>query len=252
MRTKQNIERVRRDEAKAAEEEKELKRRIRLAEQEARTDLLRKRAKGESISSNSDNTATKEHINFFKEIEESGGFEGTFNKEHEEEEKARKEKFEKDVGILTYLGQSSLEAKGETPWYLKSSSEILSSSDGQIDVPGAKQKSRIDPLNDMKKYLACKEKSSKGKEIFLYEKGKESSKSPSKKEQTKKLSKIEELRAKRLKREAEEKRKSQAFLENLRKGSSESEAVVLDDRLRKYNSQFNPHLARNNLYTREY
>lgn len=68
-----------------------------------------------------------------------------------------------------------------------------------------------------------------------------------------KLSKIEELRAKRLKREAEEKRKSQKFLENLSKGtSSSSDEVILDDRARKYNSQFNPHLARNNLHTREY
>lgn len=40
------------------------------------------------------------------------GFVGGTNKEHEEEEKATKEKYEKDIGLLTYLGQSSLEAKG--------------------------------------------------------------------------------------------------------------------------------------------
>lgn len=64
---------------------------------------------------------------------------------------------------------------------------------------------------------------------------------------SKKLSKIEELRAKRLKRELEEKRRSQEYLQTLRKGKSSEEEVILDDRLRKYNSQFNPHLARNNL-----
>ncbi|GFV61875.1 cir_N domain-containing protein [Trichonephila clavipes] len=111
VRTKQNIERVRRDEANAAEEEKNLRRRIQLAEQEARTALLRKKAKGELTKE--EEFGTKEHLNFFKDIESVGGFNGGTNKEHDEEEKAIKEKFEKNIGLLTYLGQSELETKVE-------------------------------------------------------------------------------------------------------------------------------------------
>lgn len=256
MRTKQNIERVRQDEAKAAEEEKELKRRIQLAEQEARTDLLRKRAKvnSEHVESLDDRLQERvvklddrlqEHVNFFKDIEENGYLAGS-NKEHEAEEKAKKEKFEKDLGILTYLGQSSSEAKGETPWYLKSSSkDIFLDKDGKDQTASAKFKLKLDPLNEMKKYLAMK----KGKCLETVKSDKEKhtklSKGKTESPTGKKMSKIEELRAKRVKREMEEKSRSQKFLETLRKGPPTQE-VILDDRLRKYNSQFNPHLARNN------
>ncbi|GIY99723.1 leukocyte receptor cluster member 1 [Caerostris extrusa] len=245
VRTKQNIERVRRDEAKAAEEEKELKRRIQLAEQEARTELLRKKAKGESVKNDSLNA--KEHLNFFKDIEDSGGF-WWKNKEHEEEEKDIKEKFEKNIGLLTYLGQSSLETKGEVPWYLKGNlKEISTTSEETNEVASAKHKSKIDPLNDMEKYLTIRKTKYGDKEFYIDKKEKKTHKNESKK-----LSKIEELRAKRLKRENEEKKRTQQFLESFRKGPSQPEPVVLDDRMRQYNSQFNPHLARNNLFTKNY
>ncbi|GBM73642.1 hypothetical protein AVEN_195935-1 [Araneus ventricosus] len=103
-------------------------------------------------------------------------------------------------------------------------------------------------MNDMKKYLSIKEKKHGEKELFIYKKvdDKKARKNEDKKESCKKLSKLEELRAKRLKRETEEKQRAQKFLESFRKGPSQPEPVILDDRARQYNSQFNPHLARNN------
>ena len=88
VRTKKNIERVRRDEAKAAEEAKELDRRMRLAEQEARTSMLRQKAKQKMIESGADLfkveaetadravvesgiTGTGGHVNFFQQLTRS-------------------------------------------------------------------------------------------------------------------------------------------------------------------------------------
>jgi hypothetical protein len=55
---------------------------------------------------------------------------------------------------------------------------------------------------------------------------------------------IEELRAERLKRENEEKIKTQRLLNGPTTSSNASSSLQLDDRKRRYNSQFNPDLAR--------
>ncbi|XP_066977158.1 leukocyte receptor cluster member 1 [Macrobrachium rosenbergii] len=174
VRTKENIARVRRDEAAAAEEEKERIRRLKLAEQEARTAYLRAKAhstSGTKYDGGSDSSAkvkspenaeaniftAEGNINFFKELEDGKVTTGT-NKEHEEEKKAEQEKYEKSIGYLTYLGQDSLESKGEKAWYESHSVARVSDSDVEAknEEVGLKSKSRLDPINDIIKYTGLK------------------------------------------------------------------------------------------------
>ncbi|CAG2256589.1 unnamed protein product [Mytilus edulis] len=136
VRRKDNIERVRRDEAQAADEEKEKQRKIALAEQEARTELLRSKNRkriaetsetaesetitetGESEAVTCTETSTSDdkksiniysgsggHINFFKDAED-GIVEKKKNVEHEKRRKMRRKHGRRKWGILTYLGQS--------------------------------------------------------------------------------------------------------------------------------------------------
>lgn len=163
VRTKENIARVRRDEAKAAEEEKEKQRRIELAEQEARTAFLREQAKqrlqtdSEKLSQGETSSVVqyegKKNINFFNELED-GKKDWGINKEHEEEKKQEQEKYEKSIGLLTYLGQSTLDTKGEQPWYQKSHEKRLKTEtdDDKIEI-STKTKSFLDPLKDVRRYL---------------------------------------------------------------------------------------------------
>ncbi|KAI8508086.1 Leukocyte receptor cluster member 1 [Branchiostoma belcheri] len=253
VRNKDNIAKVRRDEAKAAEEEKERERRRALAEQEARTELLRARARqrlgeggketiqGPSSSKDTSVTGTElvpvtsldhqGHINFFKDLEE---------------------------GLLTYLGQSAVEAQGNKPWYLNKTrrDDTLKKEDDEQDVSSVsssldmKRKNFLDPVHDMNRYLSKKRSKHQEEHKKLHkkkhkEKDRDRQKgSESRSRQGPSVS-VDQLRAERLKREAEERAKTERMLA-LRRGEAPkpTEAEVMETSKFRYNSQFNPDLVR--------
>ncbi|MPC46610.1 Leukocyte receptor cluster member 1 [Portunus trituberculatus] len=182
VRTKENIARVRRDEAQAAEEEKQRVLRAKLAEQEARTALLRTRARQKydgdegldaaepkATSTGQATNTTKTHvadiytaegnINFFKDLEEGKQTHGK-NEEYEKEKKEEQEKYEKKIGYLTYLGQDSHEAQGKKAWYEEAESRITYRGDeeeeGETKEVGLKSKDKLDPIHDIIKYGGIK------------------------------------------------------------------------------------------------
>lgn len=91
------------------------------------------------------------HINFFSKIEDGNKDYRKTNADHEKEKKEEQEKYEKQIGYLTYLGQDTNEALGKKSWY----NELPSKADGKGEV-NMKTKVLNDPLNVMKKYLDIK------------------------------------------------------------------------------------------------
>lgn len=193
------------------------------------------------------------HINFFEELEKGQAHFNEGNKEYEKEKKDEKEKYEKQIGYLTYLGQDTVEATGKVSWFNKLPERLLST---DISEVGIEKKCLLDPLNKINYYLKNKDEPTCSKE-----KGNSSrSKKKSKEKKSKKKRKhspvsevdkpkfnLEELRAKRLKRESQEKERAEKLLAKLRgepvKDSSLKEEPLIKQ---KYNSQFNPHLAKQN------
>ncbi|XP_055685576.1 leukocyte receptor cluster member 1 homolog [Lutzomyia longipalpis] len=301
VRTRENIARVRRDEKQAAEEEKERLRKIALAEQEARIDLLRRKAKkflpeGAAKQEEEEGTSSRweieeklksgEHVNFFSEVE-SGKYQAEGeNKEYVKEKKDEKEKYEKQVGYLTYLGQDTNEALGKRSWYEEPPKrEDRFTESGKIVETGLKSKIYNDPLNVMKRYLAAgssrtstssstpdpsllkayesllhsqRERSSEGRSKKHKEKKRKrsrrsSSESEDETERSAKKAKLEKLRAERLQREKAERQRTDAFLAKLRgdpEPEKEPKKTEKEPPVRpmkqKYNSQFNPELAKQN------
>ncbi|XP_051720280.1 leukocyte receptor cluster member 1 [Ctenopharyngodon idella] len=257
VRNKDNVARVRRDEARAAEEEREIQKRVERAEQEARTEYLRKKSRaalqqtgewtedGEAAAETSRGAREIEHLNLFP-LEDSSEKKG--NAEYLKEKKEEQEKQERAIGILVSLGPAP--GTEATPWYLKGGKDKeeerdkkekgknkqRSITEEEREKKDRKLKDSLDPLKEMKKALAVKDrKEKKHKKKEKKDRGEKRSGESS----------IERLRAERLQREAEERKRTQALLEQRSGGGKEKELErEMGDRDRPYNSAYFPELAR--------
>lgn len=167
--SRDNILRVRRDEAEAKAEEEEKQRRVEIAERESRLGVMRRRAHAREEGGEGDHSAPKReggreesnatkndstgdgHINFFADMTQGVGLQLT-NTEHEKEKKQEQEKFEKRVGILNYLVDK--EKADEEPWYAKQKKSAEESAKVK------RRKELMDPLTQMHHHLTAKRKSS--------------------------------------------------------------------------------------------
>lgn len=311
VRTKENVARVRKDIAEAAELEKANQTRIQNADREARLNVLRAEASKKLNSyeafqitqpdtTNLDNTITSAAQTDFTGPPKT---EINANKLHDKEIKDEKEEYEKKIGYLTYLGQATNEILGKKNWYEvlpehirgPRRSENIKDSYDKLILKGKVQDTELDktdevqwqakqlqdPIRKFKKFTKIKEdfqtkqeiktdqikdctddyKSVLGnhsKEIHVVKHKKRKHKrdrrehsshkdsNKQSKEDTK-LEKLKELRKLRLKREEEEKRKATIFLNRLTGVPEKSnESTETKTVTQKYNSQFNPDIARQN------
>ncbi|XP_012274483.1 leukocyte receptor cluster member 1 homolog [Orussus abietinus] len=282
VRTKENIARVRRDEAKAAEEEKAKTDRIQKAETEARINFLRNQARknydgreDELQSVPSTSSEKLEHVNFFADLEDGKIDYNKPNAEHEREKKEEKEKYEKQIGYLTYLGQDTNEATGKTNWY-DELPKRLTDTETKVEVE-IKRKSFDDPIRDIRRYMNIMRSTPEGNDSKIKDRkrkrnrrqsddsdseaegqAKKQNKQKSKKHESdnaksdshdsKPKADIEKLRAQRLLREQTEKLRTEALLAKLRGDPLPVSPKEIPKPLikQKYNSQFCPEIARQN------
>ena len=164
-----------------------------------------------------------------------------------------KEEFEKKIGLLKYLADKDELDLKKQPWYKTTAAKRDEDEDERAEVD-LKRKLAQDPMTSVSAHLKAKESSKKHKHHH-HKKQKHKSKeestsalatvtstaaeSPPKRAKT-----IEELRAERLKRESQESLRAEQLLLSKQGIKPKQEYVELDDRKRKYNSQFNPELSR--------
>lgn len=257
VRTKDNIARVRRDEAEALEEERKRIEKQEFAESESRLNLLRsktRRISGSSYSivspdASAEHSITKSngHIDLFSDFKDHVK---TVNKDYEKEKKEEEEKNAKQIGYLTYLGQDTNEALKLRSWYETAPKRAEVGDKETIEI-SLEKKLYYDPMTLFASRKDKERKSSKtgSKNHKTIEKPKLSKSTSSKNigdDKTSKKEMIERLRKERLKREAREQIRKEQLIFSKMPGSKPNTETSNQQvqRVQKYNSQFNPHLAK--------
>lgn len=153
VRTKENIERVRRDEAEATKREKERCRRVALAEQEHRTAILRSQANEHNPLPSADpaihTPASGGHVNLFQDLEDGAPVLAD-NQERVQEQREEQRRLEKRLGVSNCLSDVSV---GQ-PWYTQlSDRERCKQHQPEPDVDvEVRRSARDDPLSLFSEY----------------------------------------------------------------------------------------------------
>lgn len=223
-------------------------------EQEAKLTLLKNKSKQRYDDSadrpQEPKSEVLSHVNFFQDLEDGHVAHTGVNKEHELEKKEEKEAYEKKIGYLTYLGQDTDEITGNVQWYNKKPKRLeICKTDKEIET---KFKISHDPLMVMKKYIESDTKDSKISKVLSKKKDDSPIKKHKKKKHKRKMEKekidLEKLREKRLKREREERFRASQLIAKMN-GVKPIEVPKSQPKptiVQKYNSQFNPYLAKQN------
>ncbi|KAL4707678.1 hypothetical protein ACJJTC_014859 [Scirpophaga incertulas] len=272
VRTKDNIARVRKDEAEAAEKQRQEKNRIENADREARLNILKNKSKeklqalgieGEKKEHIPNETSKSSHINFFTDIDHAVK---NTNKQYEKEKKEKLEDYEKKIGYLTYLGQDTNEALKKKNWYEVAPTSRFSESNKVKDTyeklvfkdQDGKPVHKKEEFHNGERDWKLKQRHDPIKKFIKYCKHKTESKSTAAKlknvmsikmkDKKVKEGNLEKLRAARLKREQQEKYRTEMFLSNLHNPSTTTpKTLATSSKIEpKYNSQYNPEFARQN------
>ncbi|SPP87694.1 leukocyte receptor cluster member 1 [Drosophila guanche] len=297
VRTKDNIARVRRDEAAAEAENRKRQEKLELAESEARINFLRRQsglpekatvpARAEDAAEASPTSGTEIESRCVDLFADYKTHVKTTNKDLEKEQKEEQEKYEKQIGYLTYLGQDTNEALKTHSWYEVAPKRPEAGDLNAIETH-LQQKLSHDPLTLINALLppekkvpksVCKRKLTPSPEPSVAEpsptysahkskKHKKGHKKSSKKckhskkgKESDEISlvaarhkreKLELLRKERLRREAVERQRSEALFAPQEAAvpvpaSAASKPAATPKVVQKYNSQFNPELAKQNM-----